>query len=58
MASTTPAPTVRRAKDDFDGLHGIPGDHREDMSQTQRAISVEEFFERRTGANIAARRGH
>lgn len=45
----TPAPRVRRAKDDFDGLHHILGDYLEGMSQTQREIIVEEFFEGRKG---------
>jgi len=52
-----PAPTVRRAKDDFDGLHDILGDHLEEMSQTQREVIDDEFLEGRTGAKIAARRG-
>jgi len=51
------APTVRRAKDDFDGLHDILGDHLEEMSQTQREVIDDEFLEGRTGAKIAARRG-
>ena len=48
---------MRRAKDDFDGLHHILCDHLEHMSQTQREISVEEFVERLTESEIAARRG-
>ncbi|HKW49767.1 MAG TPA: hypothetical protein VJN70_20080, partial [Gemmatimonadaceae bacterium] len=52
-----PAPNVRRAKDDLDGFHHILGDHLEDMSQAQREIIVEEFFEGGNGANIAAHRG-
>ena len=52
-----PAPTVRRASVNIDGLPHMPGDHLDDMSQTQREIIVEGFFEGRNGADIAARLG-
>jgi DNA-directed RNA polymerase specialized sigma24 family protein len=52
-----PAPTVRRAEDDLDGIHHILGDHLEDVPQTQREIIADEFFEGWKGANIAERRG-
>jgi RNA polymerase sigma factor (sigma-70 family) len=52
-----PAPTVRRAKDDLNGLHYILRAHLEDLSQTQREILLEAYFEEQSPDEIAARRG-
>ena len=52
-----PAPTVRRAHDDLDGLHYILHSHMEELSQTQREIIVETYFEGQSREEIAARRG-
>jgi DNA-directed RNA polymerase specialized sigma24 family protein len=52
-----PAPTVRRARDDLDGLHGILRSHMEDLSQTQREIIHETYFEEQSRDDIAERRG-
>jgi DNA-directed RNA polymerase specialized sigma24 family protein len=51
------APTVRRAKDDLDGLHYILRSHMEDLSQTQREIIDETYFKEEPRDGIAARRG-
>jgi DNA-directed RNA polymerase specialized sigma24 family protein len=47
---------VRRAKDDLDGLHFILRAHLDDLSQTQREIVLETYFEGRARDEIAARR--
>jgi len=52
-----PAPAVRRAKDDLDGLHHILHNHMEDLSETQREILLEAYFEEQSPDEIAARRG-
>ena len=52
-----PAPTVRRAQDDLNGLHCILRNHIEDLSQTQREIIQETYFEGQSRDEIAARRG-
>ena len=52
-----PVPSVRRDKDDLNGLHYILRTHMEDLSQTQREILVESFFKEEKRADIAARRG-
>jgi DNA-directed RNA polymerase specialized sigma subunit len=52
-----PAPTVRRAKDDLDGLHDILRSHMEDLSQTQREITDETYFKEEPRDEVAARRG-
>ena len=52
-----PAPTVRRAKDDLNGLHYILRSHMEDLSQTQREIIEETYFQEEARHKIAARRG-
>ena len=52
-----PAPTVRRAKDDLNGLHDILRSHMEELSQTQREIILDTYFEGQSREEIAARRG-
>ena len=52
-----PAPTVRRAGDDLNGLHNILCAHMDHLSQTQREIIHEAYFEQRPRDEIAARRG-
>ena len=52
-----PSPTVRRAKDDLDQLHYILRSHMEDLSQTQREIIEETYFQEEARNKIAARRG-
>jgi DNA-directed RNA polymerase specialized sigma24 family protein len=52
-----PAPTVRGAKDDLNGLHDILRSHMEDLSQTQREIIDEAYFKELPRDEIAARRG-
>ena len=52
-----PAPTVRRANDDLNGLYYILRNHMEDLSETERAIIHEAFFEEQPRDEIAARRG-
>jgi DNA-directed RNA polymerase specialized sigma24 family protein len=52
-----PAPTVRRARDDLDGLHYILRCHMEDLSQTQREIIEEAYFQQLSRNDIAARHG-
>ena len=52
-----PAPTERHVKDDLDELHQILRCHVEDLSDAQREIIVETFFEGRKRAQVAARRG-
>jgi hypothetical protein len=54
---SSPVSALRRAGKDFDGLHHILGDYLKDMSQTQRAMRVGEFFDGWKGPNIAARLG-
>jgi RNA polymerase sigma factor (sigma-70 family) len=52
-----PVPTVRRAKDDLDRLHYILRSHMEDLSQTEREIIDEAYFQELSREEIAARRG-
>jgi RNA polymerase sigma factor (sigma-70 family) len=52
-----PAPTVRRDKDDLNGLHYILRNHMEDLSPTQREIIEETYFDEQSRDEIAARRG-
>ena len=52
-----PAPTVRRAEDDLNGLHYILRNHIEDLSQTEREIIEETYFQGASRHEIAARRG-
>jgi RNA polymerase sigma factor (sigma-70 family) len=52
-----PAPTMRRAKDDLNGLHDILLSHMEDLSQAEREIIHEAYFEEQPRDEIAARRG-
>jgi DNA-binding CsgD family transcriptional regulator len=52
-----PAPTVRRAKDDLDVLQSILRSHMEDLSETERVIIQETYFEEQSRDEIAARRG-
>jgi RNA polymerase sigma factor (sigma-70 family) len=52
-----PAPTVRRPQDDLNGLHYILRSHLEDLSQTQREIIHEAYFEEQPRDEIAERRG-
>jgi DNA-directed RNA polymerase specialized sigma24 family protein len=52
-----PAPAVRRAKDDLNGLHDILLSHMEDLSPTQREIILETYFEEQSREDIAERRG-
>lgn len=52
-----PAPTVRDAQDDLDGLHNILCNHMEELSQTQREIIQETYFEEQPRDEIVARRG-
>jgi RNA polymerase sigma factor (sigma-70 family) len=52
-----PAPTVRRDKDDLNGLHDILRNHMEDLSPTEREIVEETYFQEQPRDEIAARRG-
>ena len=52
-----PAPTLRRAGDDLDGLHYILRSHVEELAQTQREIIHDAYFEEQPREEIAARRG-
>jgi RNA polymerase sigma factor (sigma-70 family) len=52
-----PAPTVRDAHDDLDELHHILRNHMEELSQTQREIIQEAYFEERPRNEIIERRG-
>ena len=51
------APTVRRAKDELDGLHDVLRNHLDDLSQTQREIIDDAYFHEEARHEIAARRG-
>ena len=51
------APTVRRAGDDFNGVHDNLRSRMEDLSQTQRKIPLDACFEELSPDEIAARRG-
>lgn len=52
-----PAPRVRRAQDDLDVLHYILRSHMQDLSQTEREIIDEAYFQGLSRDEIAARRG-
>ena len=52
-----PVPTVRRAEDDLDGLHYILRSHMDDLSQAEREIIDEAYFQEQPRNKIAARRG-
>lgn len=52
-----PAPTVRRDKNDIDGLHYIVRNDLEELSPTQREIIHEPHFEEQPRDESAARRG-
>jgi len=52
-----PAPAARHAKDDIEELYHILQSHLDDLSQMQREIIEETYFERRKRAEIAARHG-
>jgi DNA-binding CsgD family transcriptional regulator len=51
------APTVRRARDDLDRLHYILRSHMQELTQTEREISHDAYFEEHARYEIAARRG-
>lgn len=52
-----PAPTMRRTENDLNGLHYILLSLMDDLSQTQREIILETYFEEQPRDEIAARRG-
>lgn len=52
-----PAPTVQRAKDDLNGLHYILRSHMEDLTEAEREIIDETYFQEETRHVIAERRG-
>jgi RNA polymerase sigma factor (sigma-70 family) len=52
-----PTAAARRDQDDVDQLHQLLELHLDDLSQAQREILVESFFEEEKRADIAARRG-
>lgn len=51
------APAVRRAKHDLNGVHDILRSHLDDVSQTQRDITLEAYFEEQSPDKIVGRRG-
>jgi RNA polymerase sigma factor (sigma-70 family) len=52
-----PAPTVPRARNDLDGLHYILRSHMDDLSQAEREIIEQAYFQEQPRDEIAARRG-
>lgn len=52
-----PAPTVRRAQNDLNGLHYILRSHMDDLSPTEREIIDETYFQELSRDEIATRRG-